>query len=95
VSILKPIPVIPEATKRLCPICGKASYSRDGIHPQCSLNQADAARNAMLREKRKLEPKREKPKQPSFSKTCPKCGVHVHVRLQGCACGQVFAGVRR
>ncbi|MDX1945355.1 MAG: hypothetical protein SFU86_08100 [Pirellulaceae bacterium] len=24
-----------------CPVCGKASYSRDGIHPQCAVLRAD------------------------------------------------------
>jgi hypothetical protein len=34
----KPAPLfaIPEA--RLCPICGKRSYSASGIHPQCAYN---------------------------------------------------------
>jgi hypothetical protein len=29
--------------RNLCPVCGKASYSRSGEHPQCSVARADAA----------------------------------------------------
>jgi hypothetical protein len=94
VSILKPVPVLPQAVRNLCPVCGKASYSRDGVHPQCSLSQADAARSAKIREKRKLEQKVEKPRQSSFSKTCPKCNTTVHARLVMCACGHEFMRVR-
>lgn len=28
--------------QRLCPVCGKASYSRSGEHPQCAVARADA-----------------------------------------------------
>lgn len=40
---------------KLCPVCGAASYSRDGIHPQCAQQQADAPRVARLKEKKKRE----------------------------------------
>jgi hypothetical protein len=90
VSILKPVPIVAQPVKNLCPYCGKASYSRDGIHPQCALNQADVARNEQIREKRKLALKVEKPQHRYFSKCCPLCGTHVHVRVIGCACGHVF-----
>ncbi len=33
---------------RFCPVCGKRSYSRDGVHPQCAVVQADAPRAARL-----------------------------------------------
>jgi predicted RNA-binding Zn-ribbon protein involved in translation (DUF1610 family) len=91
VSILKPVPIVPQVVRKLCPHCGKASYSRDGIHPQCALQQADARRNAMLRERRKLEPKVEKPPRRIYSKKCPGCGIHVHVRVITCDCGHTFA----
>ena len=39
--VLKPVPIFPLLPQKLCPICGVASYSRDGIHPQCALLQAD------------------------------------------------------
>jgi hypothetical protein len=90
VSILKPVPIVPQLPRNLCPVCGKASYSRGGVHPQCSVSQADAARNEKLREKRKNEPKVEKPARRHLSKSCPSCGTHVHVRVATCACGHTF-----
>jgi hypothetical protein len=33
----------------LCPVCGKPSYSREGVHPQCSMRNADVAARALLR----------------------------------------------
>jgi endogenous inhibitor of DNA gyrase (YacG/DUF329 family) len=92
VSILKPVPILPETVRKLCPICGKASYSRGGIHPQCALLQADAPRNARLRTARKKEPKVATPQQRKWSKTCPECGVQVHARLLACSCGHQFGG---
>jgi hypothetical protein len=90
VSILKPEPVFTQPTRNLCPICGQASYSRDGIHPQCSLNQADAVRYAKVREKRKAEVKVKRPKTSTFTKRCPTCGTNLHVRVNQCACGFEF-----
>lgn len=91
-SILKPVPVLPQPINKICPVCGKASYSRDGIHPQCSLNHADAVRYAQVREKRKAEPKVEKPKASTFTKRCPMCDTRMHVRVGRCACGHDFTG---
>jgi hypothetical protein len=28
-------------SRRLCPVCKKAVYSRGGIHPQCAMAQAE------------------------------------------------------
>ena len=89
-SILKPVPIVPQSVKNLCPICGKASYSRDGIHPQCALQQADEPRNLRLRAARKTEVKVSAPRQRLWSKKCPKCGTQVHVRLVECGCGHTF-----
>lgn len=36
-----------------CPVCGKTSYSRNGVHPQCAVRQADAPRQLLLAEERK------------------------------------------
>ena len=48
-----PLPLMTEggtvASTRLCPVCGEASYSRQGIHPQCAVTQADATRTARLK----------------------------------------------
>ena len=62
-SILKPVPIVPQPTKNLCPICGKASYSRDGIHPQCALQRADEPRNLKNRAAKKKEAKVQTPQQ--------------------------------
>jgi hypothetical protein len=55
-SSRKPEPLLsaPPAGK-ICPVCGKRSYSLRGIHPQCAVQQADAPRQALL-----LEEKRER-----------------------------------
>jgi predicted RNA-binding Zn-ribbon protein involved in translation (DUF1610 family) len=93
-SILKPVPIIPQTVKNLCPICGQTTYSRGGIHPQCAVQQADAPRNARIRaEKKKKESEvtTVKPRQRSWSKKCPSCGIQVHVRLGTCACGHSFS----
>lgn len=90
-SISKPIPEAPQVKRNLCPICGKPSYSRDGIHPQCSLDRADAVRFDKIREQRKLDAKVEKPKtKRHLSKTCPDCGANMHVRVNACSCGHEF-----
>jgi hypothetical protein len=50
---LKPAPLFGLQPTKMCPMCGRASYSRDGIHPQCAVTQADSTR--------KLRPKKKKP----------------------------------
>ena len=44
----KPVRDLDEQNKRICPICGKRSYSARGIHPQCAVDQSDAARRAEI-----------------------------------------------
>lgn len=90
VSILKPVPIVPQTVKKLCPICGKSSYSRDGIHPQCALQRADEPRNVKNRAAKKKEVKVQTPQQRLWSKKCPGCGIQVHVRLLECSCGHQF-----
>jgi len=90
----KPTPVIGEADKKICPICGMRSYSPGGIHPQCAVLQADAPREKRLKAERASEAKK-KPvanKLPETwnKKKCPKCGVEVHVRKKTCDCGFEF-----
>ena len=89
-SILKPEPIIAPAVREVCPICGKPSYSRDGIHPQCSVDRADAKRTAALKAKRKAEPKAEKAPRHALSKKCQLCGAIVHIRVKMCRCGNEF-----
>ncbi len=91
-SIIKPVVMVPQAAKNLCPICGKASYSRGGVHPQCSMQLADEPRMDRLREAKKLEVKTEKPKPRAWKMKCPKCGIQLHVRREVCDCGHKFRG---
>jgi hypothetical protein len=44
----KPLPLVTMPKRDVCPVCGHASYSSTGIHPQCALSQADAKRRAKL-----------------------------------------------
>jgi hypothetical protein len=47
----KPEPILYTAPSRKpCPVCGKASYSRNGVHPQCAVQQADRPRQLLLAE---------------------------------------------
>jgi len=51
VSEKKPELIYFPAIRNLCPVCGKASYSRSGEHPQCSQARADAAFKAKLKKR--------------------------------------------
>ncbi len=51
----KPEPMFVAPQIKICPVCGKQSYSREGIHPQCATVQADSARKEQLAAKRKAE----------------------------------------
>jgi hypothetical protein len=44
----KPIPYVTQPKRKLCPVCGQSSYSAAGIHPQCSVLQADKSRRDRL-----------------------------------------------
>jgi hypothetical protein len=86
----KPTPIIAEPGKKICPVCGKPSYSSAGVHPQCAVRQADASRQ----EEREAEETTtvKKPRQRSWEKKCPKCGAQIHVRRKACDCGHEFRG---
>jgi hypothetical protein len=91
-SKLKPAPIFhaPVSNRAHCPICGQSTYSRDGIHPQCAVKQADDARAARLKLKPKPPTTPASALQKKWSRNCPKCGTQVHVRLAKCACGHVL-----
>lgn len=92
----KPTPVLTPAGRKICPVCGKSSYSREGIHPQCAIEQSDAPRKERLAAARKLaaakktSPPRKPARQVSWTRKCPKCHGDVHVRRKVCACGHQF-----
>lgn len=43
----KPEPLMKPQPQRKCPVCGHASYSADGVHPQCSRDNADKQRREL------------------------------------------------
>jgi hypothetical protein len=86
----KSVAVIPQPTRRVCPICNESVYSAGGIHPQCAIQQADEPRIARLRAARTAEAKMERPAKATWQKTCPLCGAKTHARTKACACGHQF-----
>jgi hypothetical protein len=95
-SIKKPVPLVSGANQKLCPVCGKRSYSAAGTHPQCAQRRADEQRKEkMVAEKKKeaAEPPKKSPQQQrSWKKKCPNCDAEVHVRKKSCDCGHNFFG---
>ena len=92
----KPDPIGGRKQPKICPVCGKASYSKAGVHPQCSVKKADLERAKVLKENQaKAEKDKEKSpkvKQPGrWQKSCPKCKTLLHVRKKNCDCGHSFA----
>lgn len=85
----KPTPRIGQPSGKSCPVCGQQTYSRDGIHPQCAVLQADSARTEKLKTERKQEAASAKPSNWS-KKKCPKCQSESHVRRKVCDCGYEF-----
>ena len=76
-----------------CPVCGKKSYSSNGIHPQCAMLQADSARTEKLKAERKLKAGKIEaaPKPTTWTKKkCRVCGKESHVRTKTCGCGHAF-----
>jgi hypothetical protein len=91
----RPVPVLAGASQKLCPVCGKRSYSAAGTHPQCAQRQADAVRKEKIAAEKAVEVKATKKaprQQRSWKKKCPKCDAEVHVRKKVCTCGHNFFG---
>ena len=90
----KPEPMFSAAKPALCPVCGEASYSSAGIHPQCSVKQADEKRRVILKQAELDAAAANKPsaQKPAgrWEKTCPKCGMTLHVRKKICDCDYAF-----
>jgi hypothetical protein len=84
-SISKPHQIV--RTQPLCPVCGEASYSRDGIHPQCAVTRNDRARTKATKAKLAAKPK---PARAPWLKQCPKCNRSVPARRHTCDCGHQF-----
>lgn len=87
----KPVPFQPASNSRRCPVCDKPSYSASGVHPQCSLAQADAVSRAARKVEEQTATKpAETPKPNRFQKQCPKCRRVVAPRRFRCDCGHNF-----
>ena len=54
-SETNPTPWSTQRNGKVCPICGKQTYSQGGIHPQCAMVQADEPRRLRLAAERKAE----------------------------------------
>ncbi len=91
-------PRVHMATRRggvICPVCGQNSYSLGGVHPQCSVESADAKRKQQLRSKKQVAAKRKSKAAEAESrawnvKKCPKCSAKLHIRTKNCGCGFKF-----
>lgn len=86
----KPEPLYAPKERKRCPVCGEASYSAAGIHPQCAMHQA----HAKLVKKIKPQVGTPKPAKRTalqrWQKICPKCRELNHVRKKLCPCGHSF-----
>lgn len=94
-----PQPLVPPRLHNCCPVCGKISYSRDGIHPQCAVRQEDALRTSRIK-REELSAQARKPPTPvsgiqPWQKLCPKCNAMQHARKLVCTCGHPFTVKRR
>jgi hypothetical protein len=80
-------PVMPD-----CPVCGKTTYSRGGIHPQCASERADravraerkAAEEKMGQDATTIQPRQQ------WTKQCSRCQRLVPARRAVCDCGHIF-----
>jgi RNA polymerase subunit RPABC4/transcription elongation factor Spt4 len=90
----KPIPSVIEPNSKKCPICGKASYSQGGIHPQCAMAQADGPRRMKLAADKKAlaheKAEADRGKLRTWEKSCPKCKTRMPANRPTCPCGHHF-----
>ena len=90
----KPTPIVIEPDSRKCPICGKPSYSRGGIHPQCAVTQADSPRKMELAAQKKalaeMKAESDQSKLDNHDKDCPECKMRVPADREDCQCGYEF-----
>ncbi|HSG68802.1 MAG TPA: hypothetical protein VLA12_00220 [Planctomycetaceae bacterium] len=87
-SYKKPQPLISSKTHDCCPVCGQISYSVSGVHPQCSVEQADAKR--MKHGSKVLKKTKPVSIAKPWQRICPKCKAVQHVRKKICNCGHTF-----
>jgi hypothetical protein len=92
----KPVPLllVDAPPRRLCPVCGVVSYSREGIHPQCAERRADAPRMERVMADKKVDEWKGKSAislcASYWHKRCPQCQAQLHIRKMTCTCGYQF-----
>lgn len=88
----KPQPINVPSSTVYCRVCGKVSYSRSGVHPQCAQNEADLKRLEIEKHSspRPAEKLVHASELKAWHKRCPKCRGQVHVSKKACNCGHVF-----
>ncbi len=85
----KPLPLFGATTREPCPVCGHASYSLAGIHPQCAVRAADKVLNDRIKARQQARPDHPPEELLShYHKRCPGCKKVQHVRKQICDCGR-------
>lgn len=88
----KPVPIGTQSRRPLCPVCGQTSYSREGIHPQCAVKQADDKRLERIKERDGPDDSAQSTvASRAWQKICPECKASLHVRRKACDCGHEFA----
>lgn len=89
--VKKPPPLLEAPRSRaVCPVCGKASYSRGGVHPQCAVNKADAIQTALRKANAATAaPKPAPAPEQRWTKLCTSCGRRIAARRVQCDCGQI------
>ena len=97
----KPVPLllVDAPPRRLCPVCGAVSYSREGIHPQCAERRADAPRMERVMADMKFDERKGKSANSLalsyWHKRCPQCQAQLHLRKMTCVCGYQFDAPRQ
>jgi hypothetical protein len=87
----KPAPLHQIPRPQICSICGKNSYSRAGVHPQCAAHAADRARMDKVKSMRSPALPSAPAAPTRYQKRCPRCSKLQHVRRKTCECGHVFS----
>jgi len=84
----KPMPIVPQKVRAVCPVCGLPAYSRAGLHPQCAATRVSRELHAAARASAAVNVNVNDKK--SWTKACPKCGIQLPARRSSCDCGFRF-----
>jgi hypothetical protein len=87
-NVKKPGPLEATIARNLCPVCGKASYSLGGTHPQCAIAREDADIRAKRLAAGVVVPR--SAARTQWMKTCPQCQRQMASRRYVCDCGHTF-----